>query len=266
MKQRIITAVIAAALFIPVVLLGGWPFTILVYAMAAVGLYEILKMKGLSIFSVHGFITLFALFAFLMPSVWASSLMETTGYTKIDFALIAVLLLLTYTVVVKNRYTFEDAAFSILGALYVGIGFFYFIETRLVDNGLQYVIFALLIIWTTDSGAYFTGKKFGKKKLWPEISPNKTIEGFIGGVTTAIIFAIVYQWIAPISSSYLILIVVTIVASIFGQVGDLVESALKRHYKVKDSGNILPGHGGILDRFDSLLFVLPLLHFLHFVG
>ena len=245
-------------------MLGGLPFTILVYAMAAVGLYEILRMKGLSIFSVHGFITLFALFAFILPSEWSSSLMETTGYSKIDFALIAVLLLLTYTVVVKNRYSFEDAAFSILGALYIGIGFFYFIETR--AEGTEFVIFALLIVWTTDSGAYFTGKKFGKKKLWPEISPNKTIEGFIGGVTTAIIFAIVYQWIAPISSSYLILIVVTIIASIFGQVGDLVESALKRQYKVKDSGNILPGHGGILDRFDSLLFVLPLLHFLHFVG
>ena len=263
MKQRIITAVIAAALFIPVVLLGGWPFTILVYAMAAVGLYEILKMKGLSIFSVHGFITLFALFAFLMPSEWSSSLMETTGYTKIDFALIAVLLLLTYTVVVKNRYTFEDAAFSVLGALYVGIGFFYFIETRAV--GTEFVIFALLIIWTTDSGAYFTGKKFGKKKLWPEISPNKTIEGFLGGIAAAIIFALVFQWITPISSSYTILIIVTILASVFGQVGDLVESALKRQFNVKDSGNILPGHGGILDRFDSLLFVLPLLHFLHFV-
>jgi phosphatidate cytidylyltransferase len=266
LKQRIITAVIAAALFIPIVMLGGLPFTILVYAMAAVGLYELLRMKGLSIFSVHGFITLFALFAFLMPSEWSISLMETTGYTKIDFALIAVLLLLTYTVVVKNRYTFEDAAFSIMGALYVGIGFFYFIETRLIDNGLQYVIFALLIIWTTDSGAYFTGKKFGKKKLWPEISPNKTIEGFIGGIATAIIFAVVYQLISPISSSYFVLVIVTILASIFGQVGDLVESALKRHYKVKDSGNILPGHGGVLDRFDSLLFVLPLLHFLHFVG
>ena len=190
--------------------------------------------------------------------------METTGYTKIDLALIAVLLLLTYTVVVKNRYTFEDAAYSIMGSLYVGIGFLYFIETRLV--GIEYVIFALVIIWTTDSGAYFTGKKFGKRKLWPEISPNKTIEGFIGGIATAIIFALIFQWVSPISSSYVTLIVVTILASIFGQIGDLVESALKRHYNVKDSGNILPGHGGILDRFDSLLFVLPLLHFLHFVG
>ena len=264
MKQRIITAVIAAALFIPVVMLGGYPFTILVYAMAAVALFEVLRMKNLSIFSIHGFITLFALFTFLLPTQWATSLQETTGYTKIDLALIAVLLLLTYTVVVKNRYTFEDASFSIMGALYVGIGFYYFMETRLY--GIEYVIFALVVIWSTDSGAYFIGKKFGKKKLWPDISPNKTIEGFFGGIAMAIIFALVFQFISPISSSYITLIVVTILASTFGQIGDLVESALKRHYNVKDSGNILPGHGGILDRFDSLLFVLPLLHFLHFVG
>jgi len=264
LKQRIITAVIAAALFIPIVILGGLPFTLLMYAISAVGLYEILRMKGLSIFSIHGFITLFALFLFLLPDRWTIQLMETTGYSKIDFALIAVLLLLTYTVIVKNRYTFEDAAFSILSTLYVGIGFFYFIETRLV--GIEYVIFALVIIWTTDSGAYFIGKKFGKRKLWPDISPNKTVEGFYGGIGTAIVFALIFQLITPISSSYTILIIVTVLASIFGQMGDLVESALKRHYNVKDSGNILPGHGGILDRFDSLLFVLPLLHFLHFVG
>lgn len=264
MKQRIITAVIGAALFIPIVWLGGLPFTLLVYAMAAIGLFELLRMKGHTIFSVHGAIALSALFVFLMPNQWSIPLMETTGYTKIDLALIAVLLLLIYTVVVKNRYTFEDAAFSIMGVLYIGIGFFYFIETRM--DGIEYVIYALLVIWTTDSGAYFTGKKFGKKKLWPDISPNKTIEGFIGGILTAIIFALLFQWIYPISSSYTILVIVTILASIFGQMGDLVESALKRHYNVKDSGDILPGHGGILDRFDSLLFVLPLLHFLHFAG
>ncbi len=259
-----ITGAIAAALFIPIVVLGGLPFILLVYAIAAVGLFEIFRMKGSSIFSVHGLITLIALFAFIMPNKWAIPFLEATGYSKIDLTLIAVLLLLTYTVVVKNRYTFEDAAFSILGVFYVGIGFSYFIETRIV--GIEYVIFALVIVWTTDSGAYFIGKKFGKRKLWPDISPNKTIEGFLGGVAVAIIFASVFHWISPLNSSFMIVIVVAILASIFGQVGDLVESALKRYYNVKDSGNILPGHGGVLDRFDSLLFVLPLLHFLHFVG
>lgn len=264
MKQRIITAVIGAALFIPIVWLGGIPFTLLVYAMAAIGLFEILRMKGHTIFSVHGAIALLALFIVILPNEWATTLFETTGYTKIELALIAVLILLTYTVVVKNRFTFEDAAFSFMGVLYIGIGFFYFIETRM--DGIQYVIYALLVIWTTDSGAYFIGKKFGKKKLWPDISPNKTIEGFVGGIVTAIIFAVIFQWIYPITSSYTMLIIVTTLASVFGQMGDLVESALKRHFNVKDSGNILPGHGGVLDRFDSLLFVLPLLHFLHFTS
>jgi phosphatidate cytidylyltransferase len=263
LKQRIITAVIAAALFIPVVLWGGLPFTILIYGLAAVGLFELLRMKGLKLFSLPGLISLLALFSFLMPEEWETYISETIDYTKIDLALIAVLLLLTYTVVVKNRYSFDDAAFSILGALYVGIGFYFFIETR--AEGIEYVIYALLIIWTTDSGAYFTGRKFGKHKLWPDISPNKTIEGFVGGVISAIVVALIFQMIMPVSDSVPYLVIVTILASIFGQLGDLVESALKRHYGVKDSGNVLPGHGGILDRFDSLLFVLPLLHFLNFI-
>jgi phosphatidate cytidylyltransferase len=263
LKQRIITAVIAAALFIPVVLWGGLPFTILIYGLAAVGLFELLRMKGLKLFSLPGLISLLALFSFLMPEEWERYISETVDYTKIDLALIAVLLLLTYTVVVKNRYSFDDAAFSILGALYVGIGFYFFIETR--AEGIEYVIYALLIIWTTDSGAYFTGRKFGKHKLWPDISPNKTIEGFVGGIISAIVVALIFQMIMPVSDSVTYLVIVTILASIFGQLGDLVESALKRHYGVKDSGNVLPGHGGILDRFDSLLFVLPLLHFLNFI-
>lgn len=263
MKQRILTAVIAAAFFIPIVVIGGLPFTILVYAMSAVGLFEILRMKGLSLFSVPGYISLFALFMFILPNKWALQLVDVSGYTKIDLILMSVLVLLIYIVVVKNRFTFDDAAFLILSALYLGIGFLYFIETRMA--GIEYVIFALGIIWTTDSGAYFVGKKLGKKKLWPDISPNKTVEGFLGGIVTAIVFALLFQLISPFPISFISLIFVTIVASVFGQMGDLVESALKRQYHVKDSGNILPGHGGILDRFDSLLFVLPLLHFLHFV-
>ena len=263
MKTRIITGAVALALFLPIVLLGGPVFTVLIYAIAAVGLYEILKMKGLSLFSFSGIISLLLLFLLLFPSAYTENIVNLTGHTKLEWVFVAVFLLLIFTVLTKNSFTFEDASFVLVSTLYVGIGFYYFIETR--ESGLAYLIFALLIVWTTDSGAYFTGRKIGKRKLWPEISPNKTVEGFVGGILWAIITALIIQWINPLTSSYIVLIGITIVASIFGQLGDLVESGIKRHFNVKDSGKLLPGHGGILDRFDSLLFVLPLLHFLHFI-
>lgn len=264
MKTRIITGVVAAALFIPFVVYGKLPFTLLVYVIAAVGIYEILRMKQIVIYSVPGLLSLFATFAMLMPNTWEQQVIEWTTYSKLELLFITAILLLIYSVLVKNRFTFDDVAFVILSTMYVGIGFYYLIATR--DAGLAYIIFALLIVWTTDSGAYFTGRRFGKNKLWPEISPNKTIEGFVGGIVIAVVAVIIMQLISPFDVSWGALILIAIVSSIFGQMGDLVESAIKRHYDVKDSGTILPGHGGILDRFDSLLFVLPLLNLLHFVS
>lgn len=264
MKTRIITGVVAAALFIPFVVYGKLPFTLLVYVIAAVGIYEILRMKKIVIYSVPGILSLLATFVMLMPNAWEQQVIEWTTYSKLELLFITAILLLIYSVVVKNQFTFDDVAFVILSTMYVGIGFYYLIATR--DAGLAYIIFALLVVWTTDSGAYFTGRRFGKNKLWPEISPNKTIEGFVGGIVIAVVAVMIMQLISPFDVSLGALILIAIVSSIFGQMGDLVESAIKRHYDVKDSGTILPGHGGILDRFDSLLFVLPLLNLLHFVS
>lgn len=263
MKQRIITGVIAAALFIPFVIYGGTPFALVISAIAVIGFYEILKMKGISIFSVPGILGTLALLILVVPDEWSIKVLELLQYeSKLMVVYGIAALLLIYIVLVKNKMTFDEVGFILLGAIYVGLGFHYFIETRFI--GLEFVVFVLLVVWTTDSGAYFVGRKLGKNKLWPEISPKKTIEGSIGGIVIAVIFAIAMQLIYPFASSWGQLIVVTIIASIVGQMGDLVESAIKRHYGVKDSGTILPGHGGILDRFDSLLFVVPLLHFLHF--
>lgn len=264
MKQRIITALVALAVFFPLVILGGIPFTVIIYIIASIGLYELLRMKKMSIFSVGGFLTWLLLAVLLLPSIWMQEVENTLGTSKMEMVSVLILILLIYTVISKNKFTFDHAAFSAFSALYVGIGFYYLIETRFY--GFEYVFYALLVIWMTDSGAYFTGRKIGKRKLWPEISPNKTKEGFIGGVLAAVIFACVFQYFYPLASSYILMIIVTVVASMIGQLGDLVESALKRYFDVKDSGTLLPGHGGILDRFDSLLFVLPLLHILNFVG
>lgn len=256
---------IAAALFIPFVIYGHMPFSVLVCLIAAVGFYEILRMKAIAIFSVPGILGLLAMLMLVVPDAWADAVLALIGYDSrltVLYGLAA--LLLIYTVLVKNKMTFDEVGFIILGAMYIGLGFHYLIETRAA--GLVFVVYCLLVVWTTDSGAYFVGRKIGKRKLWPDISPNKTVEGFVGGIVIAVLCAVAMQLITPFMSGMLTLIVVTIVASIVGQMGDLVESGIKRHYNVKDSGTILPGHGGVLDRFDSLLFVLPLLHFLHLFG
>ncbi|WP_163971251.1 phosphatidate cytidylyltransferase [Oceanobacillus halotolerans] len=259
MKQRIITAIIALLIFIPFILYGNMPFTILIYIMAAIGLSEFMKMHQLNIVSFPALLAFALLFVMLAP-------LDSTifsWFTKTEAIMLFTLILLAYTVLVKNEFTFDDAGFILISTLYVSMGFYFLLVTR--EAGLDYVFFILFIIWATDTGAYLFGRAFGKRKLWPQISPNKTIEGAIGGIIAACIVALVFHFIQPFPHSYIVILGATILASSFGQIGDLVESAYKRHYQVKDSGNLLPGHGGILDRFDSLLFVLPLLHFIGFI-
>ncbi|OIK15313.1 phosphatidate cytidylyltransferase [Bacillus sp. MUM 13] len=263
MKQRIITAVIAAAIFIPLVVLGNLPFLLLIYLMATIGFYELLKMKKMPLSSFSSLLSFILLWAALVPEQHGGIF----GYIyqhKLQIFLLGVLIYLIYTVVTKNSFTFDDAGFLSISVLYVGMGFYYMFETRQEGtNGLYYLFYALFTIWATDSGAYFFGKAMGKRKLWPEISPNKTIEGFVGGIVCALIVAILFYFFSDLEHSAVKLLLISILISVFGQMGDLVQSAYKRHYGVKDSGRLLPGHGGILDRLDSLIFILPILQILN---
>lgn len=137
-----------------------------------------------------------------------------------------------------------------------------------------YVFLPFLFAWITDSGAYFTGKMIGKHKLVPSLSPKKTIEGAAGGSVSCIIISILYMFVASKcmghmsyvgllnSNNYLLMIVLSAIASVISQLGDLALSSIKREFNIKDYGYILPGHGGILDRFDSLIFVVPFVYFM----
>ena len=139
---------------------------------------------------------------------------------------------------------------------YVGLGGYAAITIRNVDLAL--FLFILFVIYSTDIGAYFIGSMIGKRKLAPTLSPNKTIEGSLGGIITALIVAAIYLNFFSFTYSYGVMLVMAVILSVTGQFGDLLESAFKRHFGVKDSGDILPGHGGILDRFDSTLFTLSM--------
>lgn len=264
MKQRTITAIVGALIFIPIVMLGGWPFKVFVYLIASIALLELVRMKKIARYSVAAGLGLLLMWALMFPyGVFEGTIASGDLITKSEITLLAVLVLLSYTVLVKNRFTFDDAGFLLLSAIYIGMGFNYLMETRVA--GVEYIFFALFIVWATDTGAYLFGRTLGKHKLWPQISPKKTIEGSVGGVLLACIVAFIFQMVHPLEHSLIVILLVTVLVSIAGQIGDLVESAFKRHYAVKDSGKILPGHGGVLDRFDSLIFILPILHLINFI-
>ncbi len=126
------------------------------------------------------------------------------------------------------------------------------------DNGHLWLLTALAIVWAADSGAYFAGRTFGRTKLAPRISPNKTWEGLVGGLLAGLLVALVFGWMAGATSDHLLGLVVTTVVAVFASVlGDLYESLIKRHAGAKDSGHIIPGHGGVLDRIDGVLAALP---------
>lgn len=261
MKTRIITAIVAILLFFPFVIFGGWPFYIVMLFLSSLGLYELFNMREMHKYLVPTIFSMGLLWVFLLPQI--DSLMPLKNAQQ-EVLIGLVILLLGYTVLVKNKFTFEDAGFMVITAIYIGLGFHYFIETQRV--GLEYIFFGMIVILATDTGAYFSGRFFGKNKLWPEISPNKTIEGAVGGMLLATTLGVVFHLIFPVHESTMIVAVVALLSSAVGQVGDLVESAFKRHYHVKDSGKLLPGHGGILDRFDSWLFVFPFLYLIQFIG
>lgn len=258
MKQRVVTAVIALIIFLPLLYLGGLPFDILVTLMGIVAMSEFLIMKKKLLVSFEAIVSFLLMLSILLPVFWAGFwTQDTLGGS---FYLLA-LVLLVYTVISKNRFSFDDAGVLLLGGLYAGLGFRFMMLAR--AESLWMMLYALLIVWVTDSGAYLIGRKIGKNKLAPHISPNKTWEGSIGGSLSAVVIVGAYLYFvqAAFPYSFSTMLLWTLVFSVGGQLGDLIESAFKRHYGVKDSGKILPGHGGILDRFDSLLFVLPLMHF-----
>jgi len=169
--------------------------------------------------------------------------------------------------IVKHReITFQQTAFMLSAMILVPESMLTVLKTESLDDthGIVFLILGLCGAWIADSGAYFTGTFFGKHKLCPEISPKKTVEGFIGGiVTTSVVFVAFHAVYSNFISSekldvnYILLALAGAVCAVIGTLGDLSASMIKRQCGIKDYGNIMPGHGGMMDRFDSVLFVMP---------
>ncbi len=154
-----------------------------------------------------------------------------------------------------------DVAFKALGLMYIALPLAYLAPLREMDGGQWWILFLLVVIWSSDTLAFLTGKLLGRHRLAPEISPKKTIEGAIGGLSGAFIAAFFFNMFAGMGMGLKGVFVLSIAIGFIAMIGDLAESLLKRSAGVKDSGSIIPGHGGILDRIDSILFPIPLLYY-----
>lgn len=179
----------------------------------------------------------------------------------IMMAIPTILLILFAQVILTNMKTnFKDIAYTFFGIAYI-IGCISFIALlRGLENGRILVWYAIIAAWGTDTFAYLIGKKFGKHKL-SKISPKKSIEGAVAGTIGATVIALVYTLVMNnvynLEYSYILILITTVILSIIGQIGDFAASTIKRYVNVKDYSNLIPGHGGMLDRIDSLMFLAP---------
>jgi phosphatidate cytidylyltransferase len=261
LKLRVITGVVGVPLVVLAIWFGDpWPwFTILIAAAALAGAYEFYHIANFNRREPLVYLGL----------LWTLALVLSYHYRSLNAlpAIITVTMLISLIYLLfspSREKAFRKWAWTIVGALYVGWLLSYWLSLRGLQGGHNWVYLAMLTTFANDTGAFFIGRAWGRHKLAPTISEGKTREGAVGGLICAVLGAIVIATVLNLISlrlgpafhfKYWQIIVLGFLVGIFAQLGDLVESLLKRNMGVKESGNLLPGHGGILDRFDSLIFV-----------
>lgn len=274
MKTRIISATIAAMMFSVIILLGREAYGILMVILALVAInemYSAFKHTGarpMRLFSLVFIVPLIILTFAKDENI--NKLLMSHEIVLYAGASIYVLFVLMFSLVVfkYKKYNIGDAVLTFLAGIIITYLFSFLINIiylgKDTKDGMYFLILLLLGAWGTDTCAYFSGSFFGKRKLAPDISPKKTVEGSIGGIVGSMIIMAVYGHFVLGSiteSNFVFFMILGLLSSILSQVGDLIASAIKRYCGIKDYGNLMPGHGGVLDRFDSVLFVGPLVYY-----
>ncbi len=250
-------AVISLIIFAPISV-----FNAVIAVVCYISLYEIYKTFGCLQKWQLTLLGYSAATAVLYTTIYYAG---NNGQEILSFILVLYVMLILVCAIIWNKdIKFSDVSMSVFALLYCVLFVAHLALIRQMDNGKVIIFAALLGAWMPDTFAYFSGLLFGKHKLIPAISPNKTVEGSIGAILGCVIIFTAYG--AVISHmgydvNYFALIILAVLSSILAQFGDLSASLIKRQFGVKDFGNIMPGHGGLLDRIDSLIFIAPLTYY-----
>lgn len=255
MKKRVISAIVALIIVVPLLILGGYWFYIGACIIGVIGFNEFLTVREKDK-KIPLLIKCLSMAAFVILMM---SAVNNTYLFKIDYRYLTLSILLCLLPLLlypdRKKYDADDAFYILGGVFFLGTAFNFLITIR--NMSLNYFVYIMLVTFMTDTFAHFFGTKLGKIKLCPKISPNKTVEGALGGTFFGTFIGVVYfLTFIKVDAHIIAIVLISLFLSIMAQFGDLFFSSVKRKYGVKDYGNIMPGHGGVLDRVDSLLFAI----------
>lgn len=264
MKTRIISGIVLAVVMISSLLCGGWYLYGLNLVISLIGMFELYRVIHMekSGMAYVGYISC------ILYYICLSAGMEK--YVMLVFVAF-IMAVMTVYVLTFPKYNTDRVMMTLLGLFYVALMLSYIYKVRIMNDGIYIVWLIFIASWGNDTFAYFTGVFLGKHKMAPKLSPKKSIEGAIGGVAGAAILGGIYGYIVSghMSEFFAYPVFTFAAASFIGAllaiVGDLAASAIKRNHNVKDYGTLIPGHGGIMDRFDSVIFTAPAVYWAVFI-
>ncbi len=257
--ERLISGIILVIIALVTIILGKDVLLVTVVAISVIGFYELAKVYGLQLKlpGICGYIATIVYYALIR--------MDYKEYIIVFFIAYLIVLMGTY-VFTFPKFKAEDLMVCFFGMFYVVLMLSYIYQVRMMQDGAYIVWLIFLCSWGCDTCAYLVGVMFGKHKMAPVLSPKKSIEGGIGGVAGAALLGFIYATIfkdkITIDNANIIFPIVCAVGGIISQIGDLTASGIKRNHDIKDYSRLIPGHGGILDRFDSVIITAPIIYYL----
>jgi phosphatidate cytidylyltransferase len=256
LRQRIISAAIGLPIFIIAIWFGNPWFTVVMAIIAILGSIEFYRITS------HNRIRPIAYFGIVITLILIVSPYYPGFITKPLILTGAILISLIWILFQSQKEGgFNNWVWIIAGILYLGWTLSYWPELRSIEHGREWILWSMLAVMASDTSAFFIGKKWGKHYIAPTMSPKKTWEGSVGGLLGSIIVSVILGILFSLPLNYWTLALLGCIISISAQLGDLIESLLKRNTGVKDSGKLVPGHGGILDRIDSFVFTGAVIYY-----
>ncbi len=256
MKKRVVSALVAAILLIPILLIGGNLYKVGVLVLGVIALYELIHARE-SKKNIPLLMKLFSILMFIIELIANFSNETFTFILPSKYIILLIIGLLLGLIVYEDekKYNVEDACYLAVTNIFLTISFSLLLSIR--EYNIYYLIIILLITIVSDTFALIVGSLIGSHKLCPKISPNKTVEGLTGGLLFCLAICVpTYITLTNYTGSIVNVVLLILLLSILSTFGDLVFSSIKRYFDIKDYGKIMPGHGGAMDRLDSLLFVL----------